>query len=145
MDRSVLVDEISNKLTWSNITVASRIMLPTYMILFAMLGVNYLTITSERFSKSPGLLFANDNVMDLRGWGAVFLVSVACMVVAIALKNRMLFRYALFLGIIVMSVWSGVIAAAALFGNASLTGWCWPAFVAIACYASNESLLAGEN
>jgi hypothetical protein len=137
--------EIRNKgdLSWDNITVASRIMLPIYVAFFTIVSLNFLFANLDLLIASPGLSYA-DGVMGLRAWGLIYAAVVVAMVVALALKNRGLFRYALILGAICMGLWAGTMIAAILFGSASPSAFAWPLFVGAACVASNRSLLKGE-
>lgn len=133
---------MSPTLTPAEVTVASRIMLPTYVALFAFVGVNYMT-TGERLTESPSLAFA-DSVLSMPAWGAMFLAASAVMVTALMMHERIWFRFALWLGIVCLAIWSALFLAAAIWSSASPSGWTWPAFVAVACFASDRSLLKGE-
>ena len=128
-----------------HVTVASRVMLPAYAVLFAGLGLNYVVTSRARLTLSPTLAYA-DGLLPLPAWGVLFLCVAALMVAALLTKTRMLFRYGLWLGIVCMTIWAGVFASAAYGpgGDASPAAFLWPAFVATACYASNRSLLTGE-
>lgn len=130
-------------LTWDTITVASRIMLPIYVGFFAVISWNFLFSDLNVLISSPGLSYAN-GVMGLRAWGLVFLAVVAFMAIALILKHRGLFRYALILGALCMGLWAGTMIAAIIFGHASPSAFAWPLFVGAACVSSNRSLLKGE-
>lgn len=128
-----------------SMTAASRIMLPTYAALFLLSGANYLTIDSGVLAASPALAYA-DHVIDLRGWGLLFIADGLLMVAALIIGQRIWFRYALLLAFLSEVVWSVVFAVAALdnSGVVSRSAWLWPAFAATACVASYRSLTIGE-
>lgn len=126
-----------------HITVASRIMLPTYVLFFAVVGINFVAGTFGRASSSPMLRYA-DTIMDIRAWGSVFIACSLIMATALLTRNRMLYRYGLLLCGISMTVWA-LVAIIGIFAEpVSYSAWAWPGFVAAACAASNRSLAAGE-
>ena len=129
-------------LTRDTVTAASRIMLPTYCALFAILGVNYMT-TGDRLLQSPALEYASRG-LPLPAWGAMFLAASGVMVTALMHHERFWFRFALWVGIVCLGVWSLIFIAAAVWSDASPGAWAWPAFAAVACFASDRSLLKGE-
>jgi hypothetical protein len=117
-------------------------MLPTYVIFFAALGVNYL-VADETAMQSPALRFA-DAVMPLPAWGALFLACAAIMALALILARRILYRWALRMCGMSMVFWAVVIAWASFDGDATPLAAIWSAFVAAACYASDRSLANRE-
>lgn len=129
-------------LTLATVTVASRIMLPTYVMLFAGLGLNY-TLALGRLNTSPVLDYA-DRVLPLPVWGVMFLTVSVVMGAAMAKHHRTLSRFGLWLGIVCMGVWAVVFTAAAIWNGGSPGAPLWPAFAAVCCYASDRSLLKGE-
>lgn len=133
---------MDQRLTRGEVTTASRIMLPTYVVLFAVIGVNYVA-TGPRLVESPALEYA-DRFLPLPAWGGMFLAGAVVMVVALLMRVRLWFRFALWVGIVCLTIWAGLFVAAAVFSNASPSAWVWPAFAAVACFASNQSLLKGE-
>lgn len=131
----------------TRVTVASRVMLPTYVALFGWLGAVYL-LDPPRLAASPALAYAA-TLMPLPMWGIWFLTVAALMAVALAGRRtgwawRQVYTYALWTGIVTMTVWAVVFAAAALTAGASPGAAAWPGFAAVACYASYRSLQAGE-
>lgn len=131
------------QLTRATVTVASRVMLPTYVALFAILGIAYILAPVGRLLESPALAYASD-LIPLPGWGGVFLACAALMSAALCTRSRALYSYALWVGIVALSVWSVVFVLAAVFGSASPSTWVWPAFAARACYATAKSLTVRE-
>lgn len=127
----------------THITVASRVMLPTYCAFFTLLGVNYIATPFDTITASPALRFANA-VMPLPVWGGLFLACAAVMLAALVVKRRIPFRFALRVCMLSMLVWAGIIGAAAIAGDATLLAPIWPGFVAIACLASDRSLATRE-
>lgn len=128
------------------LTVASRVMLPTYVALFGWVGGVYVA-DPPRLQESPALAYAA-TLMPLPMWGIWFLTVAALMAVALAGRRtgwaRQVYTYALWTGIVTMTVWAVVFAAAALTARASPGAAAWPGFAAVACYASYRSLQAGE-
>lgn len=129
-------------LTRPNVTAASRIMLPAYPVLMAVIGLNYLATPSARLARTPSLAYA-DSLLPLEGWGALFLGIAGLMVAALLLHRREWYLYALSLTVVTQAVWA-VVFLAAIPAGASPSAWVWPAFVAVACAASWRSLARGE-
>jgi hypothetical protein len=129
-------------LTRDTVTAASRIMLPTYVVFFAVLGANYL-IADGTADASPALAFA-DALMPLPVWGCMFLACSTLMAAALVSKKRLLYRWALRMCAISMVFWACVIGYASLSGDATPLAAVWAAFVAVACYATDRSLATGE-
>ncbi len=135
--------ELAVPLTRATVTAASRVMLPAYVALFAIIGVSYMTTPGQRLLESPALEYAS-RVLSMPVWGAMFLAASAVMVAALLRQERFWFRFALWLGIVCLAVWSALFILAAIWSNASPSAWVWPAFAAVACFASDRSLLKGE-
>lgn len=127
----------------SDVTAASRVMLPAYVALFGYLGVNYTFTAEGQLTTSPTLSWI-DHVLTLRAWGVMFLGTAGILAASLLGRSRDAARYALWLGIVCMGVWSGLFTAAWIYGDAPPTAFAWPAFVGVACFASNRSLRRGE-
>ena len=125
-----------------HITAASRIMLPTYVVFFATLGVNY--VIADTSSLNNPVLDYVDDVMPLPVWGCLFLFCSFVMVSAMATRRRALYRWALRMCGLSMLFWATVIFLATLAGDASLFSAVWSLFVATACLASDRSLARQE-
>jgi hypothetical protein len=130
-------------LTRDNVTEASRIMLPTYVVFFGWLGLSYMFGPAAPLAASPALAFAAA-VMPIEAWGGMFATCSALMAVALVVHKRILFRFALRVCAFSMLVWAAIILSATIAGDATLAASFWPAFVATACLASDRSLAAGE-
>ena len=131
-------------LTRATVTVASRIMLPTYAMFFAGVGLSLILTPGERLVQTPAFLYA-DRLISLTWWGIGYLVLAVVMLWAMAVHSRMAYRYALSAAFVWMASWAALSFAAALDGGqASFSAWTWPAFVAVACWATLASLAAGE-
>ena len=124
-------------------TVASRIMLPVYVLFFAGLGINYLATPPARLKASPALAYAA-SIMPLPAWGALFLAAAVLMAAALVTGARTLYRFALLLCALAMGVWTVLNIAAVFATKATPGGWLWPFLVVAACAASYRSLTAGE-
>lgn len=127
----------------TTVTVASRIMLPVYVVFFTLLGLTYLLTPIGRLVESPGLAYA-DGFLTLRGWGALFLAAAAVMAAALVRHERDWFRAALFFCAVCMAFFAAVLLWAGLHGEASFAAWSWPGIVVAACFASYRSLTTGE-
>lgn len=127
----------------SSVTVASRVMLPRYVIFFAVVAGNYLLTPLGRLLESPGLAYA-DALMSLRIWAFMFLAAAVLMGLALLRRQRDWFRFALLVCRICMAVWTFVLIVAAVRGDASPTAWAWPWLIEGACKASYRSLTAHE-
>jgi CDP-diglyceride synthetase len=126
-----------------HMTVASRVMLPRYVVFFTAVASNYLFTPLGRLLDSPGLAYANE-LMSLRLWGVAFLAAALAMFAALLRHERDLFRAALLFCRLGMLVWAVVLALAAILGDASPTAWAWPWLIEGACKASYRSLTAQE-
>lgn len=130
-------------LTRANVTAASRITLPFYVVFYGVTGLNYLLTPRDRLLETPALSYA-DRVMPLPAWGGLFLIAALLMAAALVTGHRGLFRYALLLCGLSMTVWT-VLTIAAAFGSSTSPGaWVYPALAVVGCIASYRSLTAGE-
>lgn len=131
-------------LTWGNVTVASRIMLPTYATLTAIVGTVYLTDPLHRLDYVHALS-APRMLMPMWLWGLAFLTISAVMLTALAAKKRARFVFALYLCATTFFLW-GCMYAWSIFldERVSLLAPIYPWFVVICCRASAKSLLRGE-
>jgi hypothetical protein len=118
-------------------------MLPTYVITFAALGLSYMFGPNHIAAASPALAFA-DHMMPLEAWGSLFLGCSTLMAIALATHRRTLYRWALRMCGVSMTIWALVIGLATLNGDATPAAAAWPAFIAIACVATDRSLAARE-
>lgn len=125
-----------------NITVASRIMLPAYVLFFAAIGLNYLS-GSARLGLSPMLRYA-DELMPLQMWGALFLGCSLLMLYALIRRQRSTYRFGLLVCFFSMAVWTVVAIVGSLVESVSYSAAAWPGIVMAACAATNRSLARGE-
>lgn len=130
-------------MTRNTVTAASRIMLPTYVAMFGAIGLSYVFGPHKIAAASPALAFA-DRMMPLPAWGALFLGCSAMMAAALLTHRRMLYRWALRMCGVSMTIWALIIGLATLHGDATPAAAAWPAFVAVACLASDRSLAVRE-
>lgn len=134
---------MSAPLTPAHVTRSARVMLPTYAVMFAYLGVNYLLAPQMLLVSNPALAYVDDR-LSLRFWGIMFTTAAVMMTCALLYHRRTLYRFALWLCILTMGLFGALITGAALYGNASPTSPSWAVFVVIACIATQRSLLSGE-
>jgi hypothetical protein len=130
-------------LTRANVTVASRLMLPTYPILSGLVGLNYLVAT-DRLLAAGVFYRVADQIVPLQVWGTVFLVVAAIQVIALVSRSRLGYEVGLTVMAGSMMTWALVGLAAAVRSGGSYTATLWPAFVVVACVASFRSLNTGE-
>ena len=130
-------------LTRANVTAASRVMLPVYVITFCWIGGSWAFTDEGRLIKTPALEYANA-VLPLPFWG-VLLVWTGLLILGAILSGRRDFcRLALWVGLVVMGVFCALFTFAAAYGQASPSAPAWPFIIAAACFASDRSLLKGE-
>lgn len=130
------------------LTPGSKVMLPSYVVFFGALGLNY-TLTpavTSRLNESPTLAYAGSIMpgLGLPGWGILFLLVAALMLAAMVQGKRQNYRYALTFGRYAMWIWTVVFICAAIFGGASPAGWVFPWLAARACLASYRQLGSDE-
>lgn len=126
-----------------HITVASRIMLPTYVVLFLGLGLGSTVTPMHRLLATPFFRYA-DHLMSMRAWGALFIACGLLMLTALIKGNRTLYRWALLVCGLSMLVWAVVALVGVWFQPISFSAWLWPAFAAACTWATNKSLERGE-
>lgn len=133
-------------LTRSTVTVASRVMLPTYVVLATLIGGYYVVDPGHRLGAVHALTFARWLTGgNMAIWGWIFLGLAALMCAAFATRNRLAFAFGLCCCAVTMLLWSAMYAASAIVDpETSLLAPVWPLFVAVACVASVASLLHRE-
>lgn len=122
-----------------HMTVASRIMVPTYVVFFTGLGLASLVTPLHRLLETPMLRYA-DHLMSIRAWGGLFVACGLVMLVALLQRRRMLYRWGLLVCGLSMAAWMLVAFVGLWFEPISYSAPLWPAFVVAACAASNRSL-----
>lgn len=130
-------------LTRTNVTAASRRMLPTYPLFFGLIGVGLLVTPLPRLLATPAFSYAHD-VVSIRAWAAAFLALAVAFAFCLIVGDRRAYQLALGAAIVWMTLWTIATIAAAFADLASFTAWAWPAFVARACWASLVSLESQE-
>lgn len=130
---------MTDDLTPESVTTASRLMLPAYPLLAAIIGINYLLTSDDRLLESPVFRVA-DNLLPMAAWGAFFLAISAAQVGALLVQRRWAYIVTLSCMTAGMLVWGSIFAVAAVYGEASPSAWAWPVFTATACWASIRSL-----
>lgn len=122
-----------------HVTAGMRVMIPLYMFFFGVIGISFMASPYHLLVATPMLRYA-DTIMSIRAWGGVFLACGLLMLAAIVTHNRGLYRYALLVCCISMTVWM-LVAIAGIFAEpVTYSAWAWPGIVAGACYAANRSL-----
>jgi hypothetical protein len=124
--------------------VASRIMVPSYVVLCAAYGIVYVTDPGSRISGIGALSF-QQRLMPMPMWGVVMLTVAAVMLTALLAGSRDLFTFALAFCAAVWFLWGCLYAVSVVTDPhvsvlAPVTSW----FVACACVASMRSLLTDE-
>lgn len=127
-----------------NVTSASRVMLPTYIVINVAFAGAFLTDPQGRLELAPSLDFAR-GWMPIDHWGALWLLLAGLMLVALAIQHRTTFIAALGVNTGAWFSW-GLLTEAAVLSqpNVSLLAGVLPWFVAVASFASMLSLLARE-
>lgn len=132
-----------NDLYRSTITAASRVMLPTYALFFAGVGFSLILTPESRLRQTPTFRYL-DTIADLTWWGAGFLAVAGGMLLCLLRHRRTWYQRLLAVAIVWMTGYTVMTAIAAFNGQTSFAAWTWPAFVAIACWASLRSITSGE-
>ena len=126
------------------VTTASLIMLPTYMLLSAVFGIVYVFDPLGRVDTVHALA-AQRAIMPIEGWGVLFLCLALVMGVALAAQSRQMFALALAVSAVAWLAW-GCLYAGSVFVDpqapvlSPVPAW----FVSTACVASMISLVRGE-
>lgn len=128
----------------TSVTVASRIMLPAYVVLSTAFGVDYLFDPLGRVEHQSALTYQR-SVMDMRIWGALLLLLAFGMIVALVVHSRSSFVVALAVCASVWFVWGCLYVISAVQDPgasplAPVVAW----FVSVCCLASMASLMSGE-
>lgn len=135
---------MTRPLKWESLSAPSKIMLPTYVIGFFVIGFVYTSTDKEDLvHASLALHYANDWI-DIRIWGAMFLTISMTMTLSFLFERRALFSYALWYAAVVLASWMIILIAAAFNGSGTFAGWVWPYIAASACIASFTSLLKDD-
>lgn len=127
----------------AHVTGPSKIMVPTYLIFFAVNGLNYMTASANWLLPSPMLRYANE-LMPIRVWGALFVTCAALMAWAMVRANRTEYRFALLVCALSMVIWTGIAVAGIWVEHVSFSAWTWPGLVSAACFATNLSLARND-
>jgi hypothetical protein len=130
-------------LTKDTMTVASRLMLPCYVVTFCWIGLNYLVTAKTRLTESPTLRYA-DSVVDLRALGLLLTVSGLLMLGALLTRRREPARYTLILAGICFGILFTIFAVATIQSEASPSAPAWPFLGLCACTASYRSITRYE-
>lgn len=131
-------------LTRDAITIASRIMLPAYVALSLAYGLVYVADPAHRLDGVSALTFQR-SLMPMWCWGCVHLALAALMGVALYLRSRMVFAFALACCAMTWLLWGAMYAVSVLqTSDTSVLAPLPSLFVTTACIASMTSLLRGE-
>lgn len=131
-------------LTWDEISTPSKIMLPSYLGLFMVMGFDLTFLSLSDLFISPGVRYLAEFPASVRGWGVLFLIAGVVMVIAIGLRHRTLMRYALWWGAICLFVWALIFLKASIDDRVAPGTWAPWLVLAAACFASERSLLKGD-
>jgi xanthine/uracil permease len=128
-------------LTPSNVTIASRVMLPAHTLLSLGIGLAWAFQSDHRTN--------NANLAVLRQWpiaatGTILVVLAASVAAGMLSRRRVLAAVALIMGGLVYLFLAGTILAAAFHHPASWSAFLWPLYVATAHFASALSLAHDE-
>lgn len=130
---------MSDHLSRATVTVASRVMLPAYPTLALYIGVVYATDPGARLSGSSAFPFLPTPV-----WGAGFVVAGVALTVALLAGRRTLYLLALAPLLVWLLVWAVALGVNAVTSDGSFSAPAFPAFTAVACWASMLSLNSRE-
>lgn len=131
------------KLSWDNVTSASRIMLPVYPLFAVWQGTAYLLGDDSR-TATPSLSAARA-ILPIPVWGTVFVAVAAVLAFGYWKRSRDTTVFVLYSAAAAYLIWAGCLAWATLtVPDSSLVGPAWPLFVCLACCASASSVARNE-
>lgn len=134
-------------LTRATVTAASRVMLPAYVALTAVIGAVYTFDPTRRLNGVHALAVPRavmGGTMTL--WGVMFLSIASLMAVAFLTHRRALFVTGLYLCAATFLFWAGMYTVSVFVDQeTSILAPVYPLFVVVACHASATSLLRGEH
>lgn len=126
-----------------HVTIASRVMLPAYVLADLLFGVAFV-LPGSRPLRAPALGPARD-VLPLAVWGGIWLAVAVVMAAALLRRSRLMFTFALSTNAVAWFLWGCLLEAAVLSQPAVTYLACvLPWFVAVASIASMQSLLREE-
>jgi hypothetical protein len=129
-----------------SVTIASKIMIPAYVLLTFGLGFVYLVDPLNNIDQDKPLVIPR-TVMggDMEPWGILFLVLSLVMCLTLWRGSRLALCFGLCACAVTFLLWS-VLYVASCYTDplAPATAPMYPAFVATACVASTYSLLRRE-
>jgi hypothetical protein len=128
------------KLTRSNVTIASRVMLPTYLVVAFWIGPVYVLDPGSRLQGSPAF-----PILPRPLWGAGFVLAAAVLLAAMLVHKRRLAALSLSPMCLWFGLWMLALGKAAIFDGSSYSAPALPFLAMMACWASMLSLLAGES
>jgi hypothetical protein len=124
-------------------TVASRIMLPTYVIVFTWIGGGWLLTPIDRLRATPGLAYLDD-IVGLRAVSLLLLAAGLLIAAALVTGRRIVARYALTLAGFCFGLLFVALFAAPFFSDTSPAAGAWPFLGLAACRATYKSVTAYE-
>lgn len=128
----------------ASVTVASRVMLPTYAIVNAIFAAAFLSDVQGRLEVAPALDFAR-SWPPIEQWGLLWFALAAVMVMALLVHHRTTYVVALAINVAAWLMW-GILTGASVLTQELVTplAGVLPCFVAAASFASMMSLLGRE-
>lgn len=128
----------------ANVTVASRIMVPAYIVLMTYYGFIYWVDPLERTKSSHALAFPR-SLMAINYWGMLFIAIAIAMLIALRQKSRRGYIVALSTACSTWIMWA-VMYTVSIFTDhqTSLLAPVGPLFYATCCIATMLSLQSRE-
>lgn len=123
-------------LTRQNARAATRLRLPALALFAAWIGGLYATDPGGRLIGLPAFPFFPAQV-----WGIGFIVVSVLLAGALLRHRRHPFVFTLAVMMVWLVLWAGSLIASAIAGDATFTGWAFPALIALFCYAEMVDLL----
>lgn len=128
-------------LSKANVTIASRLMLPTHAIFSTYLGVTWAIQDPTRtHTKALTVL----NVWPIEATGVILAAFGVALVAGLLSQRRTIAAIALAANVIVYLALAGIILAASISAHASWSAAAWPVYIAVAHFASMLSLANDE-
>ncbi len=124
-----------------SITIASRVMLPTYILFALVVGVIYILDPNGSLGNSPALRYQNE-VLPWPVWGGVLVAEGLAMAVAWFVSHRrMVFAFVLAMYAVTMLLLSVTNLVGIIVASATPLAPLYPFFIAVASTASIASLV----
>lgn len=131
-------------LTRTTVTVASRVMLPTHVLVNVGYGLALIAEPSRHLLTVPAYRTL-DAIAPIHAWGWLFILAGAAQLGAMTLHRRYPYVYALGVGLAIGGLLTVALVSGAVRDTNPWTAPWFPLFYTAGCWASIRSLVYGEH